>query len=74
MFGLGKKRSKLGKWLDKRGITQQWLCKEAGINKDTATRAASSDEYSPNLKTANKIIKALKKIDPNVKQDDFWSV
>lgn len=73
MFGIGKNRSKLGRWMDKRGITQQWLCKKAGINKDTATRAASSDAYSPNLKTANKIIRALHEIDPNVKHEDFWS-
>ncbi|PSK02330.1 transcriptional regulator [Brevibacillus porteri] len=74
MFGLGKKRSRLGKWIDQRGVTQQWLCKEAGINKDTATKAASSDDYSPNLKTANGIIRALRKIDPNVRLEDFWSM
>lgn len=73
MFGLGKKRSRLGKWLDKHGVTQQWLCKNANINKDTATRAASSDDYSPNLKTANRIIRALREVDPNVKHDDFWA-
>ncbi|GED35014.1 hypothetical protein BCE02nite_61550 [Brevibacillus centrosporus] len=74
MFGLGKQRSKLGKWLDRRGVKQKWLAKEAELNKATITRVTSSDEYTPNLRTIKKILQALRKIDPNVKQDDFWTM
>lgn len=74
MFGLGKNRSRLGKWLDKRGLTQRWLAKEAKISDDTATRVTSSDEYNPTLNTMKKILQTLRKVDPNVKQDDFWTM
>lgn len=48
MFGLGKERTSFGKWLDKRGISQEWVVRET------------------------KLKEALRKIDPNIKQDDFW--
>ncbi|QQE75743.1 helix-turn-helix transcriptional regulator [Brevibacillus composti] len=74
MFGLGKKRSKLGKWLDHRGITQQKLSKDSGVNNNTISRLATDDEYLPTMRTAQRILKAIRKIDPDVKQDDFWSM
>lgn len=73
-WGLGKKRSKLGQWLDRRGITQQWLSRETDLNRATISRIASDDEYTPNLRSVQKILKALRKVDPTVKQEDFWSV
>ncbi|CAM3463457.1 XRE family transcriptional regulator [Brevibacillus invocatus] len=72
MFGLGKKRSRLGKWLDSNDLTQGWLCSESKLNKATISRLCASDDNMPNLKTIQKILKALRKVDPNVKQDDFW--
>lgn len=72
-WGLGKKRSKLGKWLDERGITQQWLSRETELNRATIARIATDDEYMPNLRTIQKIIKALHKIDKSVNQNDFWA-
>ncbi|MDN9012452.1 helix-turn-helix domain-containing protein [Brevibacillus laterosporus] len=74
MFGLGKKRSRLGKWLDHRGITQQWLARETNLNRATISRIASEDEYTPNLKTIQKILQTLRKVDPKVKQTDFWEM
>ncbi|MEC2133490.1 transcriptional regulator [Brevibacillus centrosporus] len=55
-------------------MKQKWLAKEAELNKATITRVTSSDEYTPNLRTIKKILQALRKIDPNVKQDDFWTM
>lgn len=74
MFGLGKKRSKLGKWLDQRGVTQQWLSRESSVNNKTVSYMASDDNYLPTMKTAKKILSALRKVDPTVKQDDFWTM
>jgi putative transcriptional regulator len=73
-FGLGKKRSKLGKWLDRRGISQQELEKMSGVSRGTISRLCSDDKNSPTLKTAKKIINALKKLDKSVGYDDFWSM
>lgn len=75
MFGLGKKRSKLGKWLDKRGISQTWLAKSSGVNRNTINALAAGDnEREPNTRTIKKIVKALKEIDPNVKSNDFFDI
>lgn len=74
MFGLGKKRSKLGKWLDKRGISQTWLAKRSGVNRNTINELAAGSDRAPTSRTMSKILKALREQDPNVKADDFWSM
>jgi predicted XRE-type DNA-binding protein len=74
MFGLGKKRSKFGKWIDKKGLKQQWIVEKSGVSRSTISQLASEDDREPTIKNARKIIKALREIDPNVKQDDFWSM
>ncbi|UED72167.1 transcriptional regulator (plasmid) [Brevibacillus sp. HD3.3A] len=74
MFGLGKTRTKLGKWLDQRGIKQDWLCKEGKLNKTTVSHLATKPDYLPTGSTMKKVLQALRKVDPNVKQDDFWSM
>ncbi|PEE25977.1 transcriptional regulator, partial [Bacillus toyonensis] len=38
MFGLGKQRSKFGKFLDKNGISQQDVVRESGVNRGTISR------------------------------------
>jgi len=73
MFGLGKKRSRLGRFLDSKGIKQQWLVDETKLNKKTISHLATNDEPLPSGSTMKKILAALRKVDPNVKQDDFWS-
>ncbi|HHY72309.1 MAG TPA: helix-turn-helix transcriptional regulator [Bacillus bacterium] len=74
MFGLGKSRSKFGKFLDKNSITQEDLSKESGVNKNTISRISKLTENRPSLNNANKIIKTLKKAGYNVDYDDFWSM
>ncbi len=75
VFGLGKKRSKLGKWLDKRGISQTWLSKESGVNRNTINELTSGDsDRAPTIRTVQKVLKALRKIDPGVKSDDFFDL
>ncbi|WP_260507739.1 transcriptional regulator [Brevibacillus agri] len=72
MFGLGKPRSRLGKWLDSSGKTQRWLVAEAKISEDTATRVCSDGTYIPGNATKKKILDVVRRIDPNLKHDDFW--
>jgi hypothetical protein len=75
MFGLGKKRSKLGRWLDKRGIKQQWLVSKTKLSKSTVSGLCKPEsEHAPNQNTMKKILKALREIDPNVKSTDFWDM
>lgn len=74
MFGLGKRRTKLGKWMDQRGITQEWLKKESGLNKNTISDLTNDLQRLPSQRTMKKILQALRKVDPNIKADDFWNM
>lgn len=73
-FGLGKKRSRLGKWLDQHGVAQIEVEKGTKLSRGTISRLCSDDKNVPTLKTANKIVKFLKRLDPNIRYDDFWSM
>jgi putative transcriptional regulator len=75
MFGLGKPRSKFGKFLDKHGIKQQDLVRESKVNKGTISRLCQGDSFQPSMKNASKLVKALKKLsNKSVDYDDFWSM
>jgi predicted transcriptional regulator len=70
-----KKRSKLGKWLDKRGISQQWLAKTSGVGRTTISDLCKGDhDHTPNMTTIKKIMKALKQIDSSVNSGDFFDM
>lgn len=75
-FNLGKRhRSKLAKFLEENEITQQDLAKESGVSKSTVSRICQGDEFAPNMRSATKIIGALRKItQKRVDYDDFWSM
>jgi len=70
-WGLGKKRSRLGTWLDREGMTQRWLQKETGLSQETI-RKLVNEERGHNSSTMKKVLTALRKKDPSVKQEDFW--
>lgn len=76
MFGLfgGKPRTKVGKWLDQRGISQEWLSQKTKISRNTISKIASDKDYSPKLPTVKKIMKAIKEVDPNAKSSDFFDI
>jgi hypothetical protein len=74
MSGVNKPKTKLGKWLEKRGITNVWLQKTSGLSKNTVTDLTFTAKHAPNQRTMQKVLKALRQIDPNVKSDDFWSM
>lgn len=69
-----KPRTKLGKWLDTRGIKQDWLMKTGGINKNTASSLCNDVNYNPTLPTIQKIIKALQEVDSSVRASHFWDL
>jgi len=76
MFGLfgGKPRSKVGRWLDNRGITQEWLSTKTKISRNTISKIASDKDYSPTLATIKKIMKAIREVDPNARSEDFFDM
>jgi putative transcriptional regulator len=72
-FGLGKERSKLGQFIDQRGISQKEL-EKSGVSPATISRLCSNDEHQPTMSTAKKIIHFLKKLDPNINYNDFFDL
>lgn len=67
--GLGKDRTKLGRYLDKNGITQSELAKAAKVGDMTISRLCNEKDYRPKISTANKIKKALKSLGYDVPDD-----
>ncbi|MDP5276351.1 helix-turn-helix domain-containing protein [Chengkuizengella axinellae] len=74
MFGLGKTRTKLGKWIDKRGIKQEWLVNKTKLSRNTISWVCSDTNYTPGLRSVQKITKALREVDPSVRADQFWDL
>jgi transcriptional regulator with XRE-family HTH domain len=74
LWGLGKKRSKLGKFIDQNGYSQEDLMKAAKIGRSTVSRLCSDPEYSPTANTIKKIMKAIRKLDPTARADDFFDM
>lgn len=72
-FGLGKNRSKLGKYLDQHGISQKEL-EKSGVSQATISRLCSDEDHQPTIGTARKIVNFLKKFDGSVKYDDFFDL
>jgi predicted transcriptional regulator len=75
MFGLfgGKPRSKLGRWLDERGISQEWLINKSKVSRTTVSELASG-KRQPTLVTVKKLMKAIREVDPGAKADDFFDM
>jgi putative transcriptional regulator len=74
LFGLGKKRSRFGKYLDRHSISQQDVSNESGVSKSTISRLCQPDETEPTISVAKRIVKALKKFDSEVDYKDFWDM
>lgn len=74
MWGIRKKRSKLGKWLDQKGIPQKELEKATQLNKNTISRACNDSNYIPSERVIKKILKAVKKVDSKIKMSNFWDM
>lgn len=69
---LGKKRTKFGKWIDSKGISQQDVSKSSGINRNTISKLCSDSDFKPKISTGMKIVKALQKLGHQKDYYDFW--
>lgn len=74
MWGIGKKRSKLGRWLDSRGLTQTDLECTTKLSKNTISKACNDSNYIPSERVIKKILKAIRKIDSKAKMSNFWDM
>lgn len=74
MKGLGKRRTKLGVYLDnKSDVNQEWLAKQTCMNRDSVSDLCDGTKYiNPRLITKQKIISTLRKHGHDVNASDFW--
>lgn len=71
-LGLGRARTKLGAWMDRKGITQADLHKWSGVSRPTITKLCSDREYSPSALTKRMVVSGLIKMGYDVYELDFW--
>ncbi|MED1010727.1 helix-turn-helix domain-containing protein [Bacillus mycoides] len=72
MFGLGKKRTKFGRYLDSNGITQIELERTSKLSTATISKACNDKKYRPKFSTITQIVRGLKKLGKNIDERDFW--
>lgn len=70
-FGLGKDRTKFGRWLDRKDITQIELEELSGLSRRTISRLCNDKEYRPKFSTVTRIKAALKRIGETPPDDYF---
>ncbi|GAB1774215.1 helix-turn-helix domain-containing protein [Priestia sp. TGN 0903] len=68
------KRSKFGKWLDKKGITQAEFSESSKVSRATVSTMCNEKSYSPSPKVLKKVMDQVKKIDRSKEADDFFSM
>jgi transcriptional regulator with XRE-family HTH domain len=71
IFGLGKKRTKFGLFIDQEEIKQIELEELTGLSRGTISKLCNDKSYRPKLETVMKIKNALKLIDKNMPDDYF---
>lgn len=76
LFGFeGKKRrSKLGKMLDRHGYSQEELREESGVSRNTVSKACNDPDYVPSPIVMKKLMKAIRKVDPGAPVDKYFDV
>lgn len=74
MFGLGKKRSKFGRWLDRKGLHQNDVAKKAKVSTATMTRLCNETDHMPKISTWVKIKRALKSMGYDVDRENFFDM
>lgn len=68
------KRSKFGKWLDKKGITQAEFSESSKVSRATISTMCNEKNYYPSPKVLKKVMDQVKKIDRSKGPDDFFSM
>lgn len=74
MGGLGKRRSRYGKFMDKHEIKQDAVCRFTGYNKDTVSKAYNEDNPIMRGITKTGLLLAAKKLTgiTSISEKDFW--
>ncbi len=72
ILGLGKKRTRFGRWLDKQeDINQLELENATKLSRPTISRLCNDKNYIPKYSTIYRINAGLRKLKKDVKVEDF---
>lgn len=74
MWFFGPPRSKFGKWLERKGLTQTELSAISGVADSTISGLVTGRTKKPSAKVGRKLTRACKQIDPYFDERDFWNV
>ncbi len=74
MWFYGLPRSKFGKWLDDKKISQSDLSRKSGVSDSTISSLARGESKKPTRLTARKLMKSIRAVDPEARESDFWDV
>lgn len=69
---MDRKRTRFGKWLDERHVSQSEMARLSGLSQKTVNSLAIGEAQKPTRLTARKLMKAVREIDPDATFDDFW--
>lgn len=72
--GMERKRSRFGKWMDGKGISQMELSRRSGVASNTINNLATGTAGRPARRTGQKLMKAIREVDPAAKESEFWDV
>jgi transcriptional regulator with XRE-family HTH domain len=73
-FGSGKKRSKVGKLIDRHGYTQEELREFSGVSRNTISKVCNDPDYVPSPGVLKKLMNAIRALDPGAKADDYFDL
>ncbi|TDB51762.1 helix-turn-helix transcriptional regulator [Bacillus sp. CBEL-1] len=71
LFGLGKKRTEFGSWLDREGISQIELEEKSQLSHGTISKLCNDKKYKPKHSTLAKLRRGLKALGKDVPDDYF---
>ncbi|WP_102271322.1 helix-turn-helix domain-containing protein [Cytobacillus massiliigabonensis] len=74
MFGLGKRRTKFGRWIDRKGIAQIEIEEKAKLGRATISRLCNDFDYRPKFETVQKVKRAIKALGHDVPPDDYFGM
>ncbi|RVT62776.1 helix-turn-helix domain-containing protein [Niallia taxi] len=70
-FGLNKDRSKFGRYVDRKKISQIELEELTGLSRGTISKLCNDDNYRPKQSTISKVKRAMKQLGTEVSDDYF---
>jgi predicted XRE-type DNA-binding protein len=74
MFGVGKSRTKFGKWLDREGLTQREIENESGLGRATISKLCNDKHYRPKIETISKVKRAVRNLGRDVPPDNHFGM